>query len=97
MSKLTSLLANCQVLLRSVDEEYWTNKIKKISEGSSNGFDNILLGEMSSWCRAMGSFNDSLISELNGHILGGRNEKQLHSKLEEIRAEIYTKLNQIDE
>lgn len=89
MNSLIQLLISCEVLLRSVGENFWAGKIKTIIQKGSSELDMYRLEEILSWYGGMGSFNDLIISVHNDHKLNGQDEKKLNDELSKIRSDIY--------
>ncbi len=89
MSVLIQLLITCETLLRSVDEKFWADKIKRVLDKGGESLELYLLKEILSWYGSMGSFNDLMISEYNDHVLNGKDEEKLNDELMSIRSAIY--------
>lgn len=89
MNSLIQLLISCEVLLRSVGENFWAGKIKAIIQKGSSELDIYQLEEILSWYGGMGSFNDLIISVHNDHELNGQDEEKLNGELSNIRSDIY--------
>lgn len=82
MAQLVKLMFECEVLLRSVGEVFWSNKIHvALKEKEREDF---LLREVLSWYGGMGSLNDLVISEYNGHVLKGKDEERLNQELDQL-------------
>ena len=88
-NRLIKFLVSCEELLEAVNEKFWLNKIKVVIGKASNDWDVKLLDEIISWYGGMGSFNDLIICNSNGHILKKEDEKRVNNKLSEIRTHIY--------
>ena len=89
INSLINLLTTCEVLLRSVREIFWADRIKSIIQRNDRSLDIYTLKEIISWYGGMGSFNDLFISEHNSHILNGRDGERLNYELDELRSNIY--------
>jgi hypothetical protein len=92
MKTLIQLLITCETLLRSVGEQFWSDKIRKVLDKGGDSLDLYLLKEILSWYGGMGSFNDLMISEYNDHVLNGKDEDKLNDELANIRSDIYTEV-----
>jgi len=86
---LIELLDSCEALLRSVHEDFWANKIIGIKQKVDNNVDIYILEEIESWYGGMGSFNDLIISNYNGHLIEEKYEKELNDELNKVRNQIY--------
>lgn len=89
MEVLIQQLTKCEILLRSLDEIFWADKIKKVLINSDENIEQYLLQEIISWYGGMGSFNDLVVSKYNGHNLNGRDESILNEELKNIRNAMY--------
>ncbi len=89
MNSLIQLLITCEDLLRSVSENFWADKIKWVVTKGGESLDLYLLEEIISWYGGMGSFNDLMICEINGHLLNGKDEKILNDELNKLNSAIY--------
>lgn len=89
METLLQLLITCKAMLRSVGETFWAGKIDTVlmKVESSGGI--YLLDEILSWYGGMGSFNDLIISQFNGHLVHGKDERMLDDELNRLRSQIY--------
>ena len=91
MNALFQLLVACEALLQTVGETFWTDKIKRILRKGKDGeaIDIQLVEEIISWYGGMGSFNDLMISECNGHLVNSDDENKLNDELNKLRGAIY--------
>lgn len=86
---LVELLDSCESLLRSVHEDFWSDKINSLKQKVDNNVDIYILEEIKSWYGGMGSFNDLIISNYNGHLIEEKYEKELNDELNKMRNQIY--------
>ncbi|MGV7221410.1 MAG: DUF6966 domain-containing protein [Nitrospinales bacterium] len=92
MNTLIQLLISCENLLRSVGEKFWADKINKVLNKGDETLDHYLLNEILTWYGGMGSFNDLIITEYNGHNLDGQDEEIVNAELISIRRAVYNEL-----
>jgi len=64
---LIAALKECEALLRGVGEHFWADKIAAVLGETSGPLAEHRICEVISWFGGMGSFNDLVISTLNGH------------------------------
>jgi hypothetical protein len=95
METLNSLLKSCETLLSSVEEPFWSRKIRDILERNISFFDKEVPKEILSWYGGMGSFNDLQLSKFNGHLILAKDEDKLNDKLDDLREEIYKEAVQL--
>jgi len=88
MKDLKYLLEETSSLLISADEKYWSAKVQSaiqlLPEKPMRA-----ISEVESWYGGMGSFNDLLISSLNGHSLGTISEHEANAKLAMLRGKLF--------
>ena len=89
MNSLIQLLISCETLLRSVGEKFWADKIKRTLDKGGESLDFYLLEEIISWYGGMGSLNDLIICEINGHLLKEKDEKTLNDEFNRVSSAIY--------
>lgn len=92
---LVSALEQTNSLLRGVAASFWANKLDQLlkacgHEPSSRDAQKIL-----SWYGGMGSFNDLLISTINGHDVREEDEELLNDRLAELRELIYVEASKL--
>ena len=71
-------------MLDSFGEKEWSNKINQATKT-----DDIDPAKILSWYGGMGSFNDLLISNHNGHAIKQRDEDVVNEELSDLRNKIY--------
>ncbi len=64
---LTTILSRCATLLQQAGEIFWSQKIQKILLDTNSDLTLQHLNEILSWYGGMGSFNDVILSQINGH------------------------------
>ena len=75
--------------LRDVGEIFWADKIKAVLNKSNGPLETHKLKEILSWYGGMGSFNDIMILECNGHSIDLMDEDKVNCELKKIRSKIY--------
>ncbi len=86
---LKNLLANCEHLLVSVKDEWWSHKISCVREATGNRLRERELDEILSWFGGMGSFNDLIISGQNGHAVSPEEESAKNKQFRDYKERIY--------
>ena len=89
METLVQLCITCEALLRSVGETFWADKLQSVVKKGVGRLDCYLLEEILSWYGSMGSFNDLIISECNGHVVKNKDEEEQNVELNRLRTQIY--------
>ena len=80
---LRALLEDTRMLLDSVAESFWSSKVRRALGAIIDP------AEVLSWYGGMGSFNDLLIAEINGHRVRREQEAALNNRLDNLRRRIY--------
>lgn len=89
MNTLVQLLIDSEILLRSVGEIFWADKIQTTLRRNRSNVDLYMLEEIQSWYGGMGSFNDLMLSKYNDHLINVQDEQKLNDQLSRLRSEIY--------
>ncbi len=82
-------LQSIYILLDSICEDFWSEKVKKLAEKDVKKFSSRDIEEVLSWFGGMGSINDLLISHYNGHDVTQENENKKNDELDFLRDAIY--------
>ena len=88
-AELRDLLHGAVEILRYVGETDWAGKIEEVVPDEGEPFAESLIRKILSWYGGMGSFNDLVIAEINGHEVSVPEEEILNARLEQLRANIY--------
>lgn len=90
-------LTRCHKLLTSVDEDWWSGKMKAQVEGFKSGTLSTasVARNILSWYGGMGSFNDRHISQFNGDNVDPSQEDLINSKLIALQIALYENANAI--
>lgn len=89
---LDKSLSQCLELLQSVNESFWSEKIKDVlAQRSSTQLAQSILD----WYGGMGSFSDLVICRINGHEIAAEKEMSINKKLSVLRTKIYKKANSL--
>ncbi len=86
---LQKQLSETVSLLETVEEVYWAEKLSKIEAKINRHKNTCWLKELLSYFGGMGSFNDLVISNVNGHKLYNKSENELNWQLNQYRQKIY--------
>ena len=86
---LTTILSRCATLLQQAGESFWSQKIQKILLDTNSDLTLRHLNEILSWYGGMGSFNDVILSQINGHDMDDLEEDDLNARLDQLRETIY--------
>ena len=87
MSNLRQDLQDAHDLLVGVGESFWAGKIQKILAKQS--WSERDAKELRSWFGGMGSFNDLMISAVNGHEIDPSDEGPANDRLTKLRGSIF--------
>lgn len=87
-SDLAFALATCAALLRSVGETFWASRIEGMASSGAN-LTPYQARQIVAWYGGMGSFNDLLIAQINGHAVLQPEEDAINLVLNKLRATIY--------
>lgn len=92
LARLYKSLSQCLELLQSVNESFWSEKIKTIlaQKDLAQSARGIL-----DWYGGMGSFSDLIICRVNGHEITAANEPSINKKLSTLRTKIYEDANSL--
>lgn len=88
---LPDILNQCAGLLRSIGETYWSAKLANVA--SRAPLSSRDASEVLSWFGSMGSFNDLVVSSLNGHPVDPREEGRINARLDLLRRTIFEAAN----
>ncbi len=89
MDRLIQLLGDCEALLRDAGEDFWAGKIRRLSLDREEPLPAHRVEEVLSWFGGMGSFNDLILSQYNGHAVEERDEMIVNCRLRELQHLIY--------
>lgn len=92
---LTSALQETSSLLRSVAAHFWADKIDRLLEVCGHEPSAREAQKILSWYGSMGSFNDLLISTVNGHAVREKDEKAFNDRLAELRELIFSEASEL--
>lgn len=85
-NRLSELLSECSVLLKSVGEEWWSAEMDRILACS----DPVLSAQkVLDLYGGMGSFSDLMLCAINGHNVAPENEDKINTQLSNFRSKIY--------
>jgi hypothetical protein len=83
-------LDSCLKLLEGVGESHWSQSIRKaVGQFAESGQSVQLARTVQGWFGGMGSFNDLILSGLNGHNVAPGSETIVNSSLTCLRRSIY--------
>jgi hypothetical protein len=80
---LQRVLAEILRLLDNVSEKVWSVRIRRALGAEIDA------GEVLTWFGGMGSFNDLVLSAVNGHVLRTDDAKRLNDELDALRRELF--------
>lgn len=90
MKNILDVLNTGYSLLKSVNEQFWSKKIERVLNASTNSTeDSIDYEQILSWFGGMGSLNDLIISSYNGHLIGVDDEERVNAELKSFRTQLY--------
>ena len=85
---LRLLLKQASLLLNEVEEPFWSSRIDK-------ALVSVDAHEVLSWFGGMGSFNDLVIANVNGHRVKPSQEPQVNARLDALRSQLYQLAKQL--
>lgn len=88
-SVLLAALRDCARLLTRAQEGFWSEKIDRMAVTDAEQVNSEIVSDILSWFGGMGSFNDLLISQANGHQILPDDEDRANGDLETLRNQIY--------
>lgn len=83
LTELREAMVRAADLLDGVGEQFWANRIRAAGTGALDP------AEILSWFGGMGSFNDLLIAQVNGHRVPSDGENAVNDRLSELRIRMY--------
>ena len=87
-ARLLDLLAEARSLLEDVGEQHWAGwlaqQIERLNAFGATGIASLLQGY-----GGMGSFNDLILHQRNGHEIDPDDEERLNARLDDLRSAIY--------
>jgi len=86
---LTPAMTECKNLLQSVGETFWSQKIETFLSLRTENISADDAREVMTWFGGMGSFNDLMISAVNGHNVKPEDEDRYGHDLDHLRDTIY--------
>lgn len=92
---LVSALQETSFLLRGVAAHFWAEKIDRLLEACGHEPSSWEAQKILSWYGGMGSFNDLMISTVNGHNVREEDEEELNERLAMLREFVYAEASQL--
>jgi len=86
---LLEAIVKCATMLRSVGETFWSDRLEHFSATRADEMRQADLDEILSWYGGMGSLNDLVICQQNGHQIANTDEDKVNRELADIRERIY--------
>lgn len=95
ISNFIEALQETRALLYDVSETFWAGKIDELLRRAGSEVSPYDARRALSWFGGMGSFNDLLISPINGHRLEDGEEDRINHRLSDLREQIYLEARHI--
>ena len=91
--RIEEALQELLLLLERVKEKQWSTEIRKMINKPNNDLHE-MKKSLLTWFGGMGSLNDLIISNVNGHLIDSQDEDEVNSRFCKIKENLYLLINE---